>query len=305
MRTPRLSRRALLLGGLTAGLAARSFATEAAPEPAGALTRIVSMDFGLAETLIEMGLPPIAVPDPNTWADWVVEPPLPADIVNLGTDREPNLELLAALRPQLIVTTPYLDAVRPLLERFAPTRTFSIYAPPAGSAYERSITATRALAADVGRAPAGEELIARAQATMAETRARFAASGVAERPLLIVQFLDARHVRVYGAGSLFGDVMERCGLTNGWTRPSNYWGFTTVGIEALAASPASSLVYLEPISPDTLDTLAASPIWNNLAFVKAQRIYRLPPVLMFGMLPSAMRFARQLALAMDAGPSNG
>jgi len=263
------------------------------------------MDFGLAETLIEMGLPPIAVPNPGEWGQWVVEPALPADTANLGTDREPNLELLAALKPDLIVTTPYLDGIKPLLERVAPTRTFSVYAPPIGSAYDRSITATRAVAADVGRMDAGEELIARTQATMEETRRHFAAAGLAGRPLLVVNFLDTRHVRVYGAGSLFGGVMERCGLANGWTRPSNYWGFSTVGIEELAQSPASSLVYLEPIAADTLDRLAAGPLWNSLPFVKAQRLHRLPPVLMFGMLPSAMRFARQLARMFDGVSPNG
>lgn len=263
------------------------------------------MDFGLAETLIEMSLPPIAIPNPGEWADWVVEPALPPGIVNLGTDREPNLELLAALKPDLIVTTPYLDGIKPLLERFAPTRTFSVYAPPVGSAYARSISATRALAADVGRRDAGEELIARAQATMEETRRQLATAGLAGRSLLVVNFLDTRHVRVYGKGSLFGDVMERVGLVNGWTQPSNYWGFSTVGIEELAGSPASSLVYLEPISADTLDRLAASPLWNSLPFVKAGRIIRLPPVLMFGMLPSAMRFARQIARVLVEASSNG
>lgn len=298
-----LSRRALLLGGLATGALARHVA--AAGARAGSPERVVAMDFGLAETLIEMGLPPIALPDPGEWATWVVEPALPPGIVNLGTDREPNLELLAALRPDLIVSTPYLDGIKPLLERFAPVRTLSVYAPPAGNAYERSIAATRELAALIGREEAGEALIGRAQSAMDEARRRFAAAGMAGRPLLVVNFLDTRHVRVYGAGSLFGDVMERVGLANGWTQPSNYWGFSTVGIEALAGSPASSLIYLEPIAADTLDRLAASPLWNSLPFVRAGRVHRLPPVLMFGMLPSAMRFARQLVHVLDGAPSHG
>ena len=303
-----LTRRSLLLGGLSGStLAAGALC---GPVSSGQMAerpglRVVSMDFGLAETLIEMGLPPIALPDPASWSQWVVEPALPSGIVNLGTDREPNLELLAALRPDLIVTTPYLDGIRPLLERFAPTRTFSVYAPPVGHAYDRSITATRALATAIGRPDAGEALIDRAQALMDGLRERFAATGRDGSPLLLVNFLDTRHVRVYGAGSLFGDVLERCGLVNGWTRQSNYWGFNTVGIEELVQSPASSLLYLEPVSADTLETLAASPLWNSLPFVKAGRVHRLPPVLMFGMLPSAMRFARQIARILEGTPSHG
>lgn len=263
------------------------------------------MDFGLAETLIEMGLPPVALPNPTEWTEWVVEPALPPGIVNLGTDREPNLELLAALKPDLIVTTPYLAGIRALLEGIAPTREFSVYAPPGGHPYALSVAATRALAAILGREAEGEALIARAEAAMAQARRHFARAGLADRPLLVVNFLDTRHVRVYGPGSLFGDVMARTGLANGWTRPSNYWGFSTVGIEALAESPASRLVYLEPIGADTLGRLAASPLWNSLPFARAGRVHRLPAVLMFGMLPSAMRFARQLALALAPDRADG
>jgi iron complex transport system substrate-binding protein len=308
MRGSLLSRRALLLGGLAAGTLARALpvaATTAANAGAGHRPRVVAMDFGLAETLIEMGLPPIAVPDPDTWADWVVEPALPAGIVNLGTDREPNLELMAALKPDLIVTTPFLDDITPLLERFAPTRTFSVYAPPPGSIYERSLAATRELAGAVGMESAGEDLISRSHALMDEVRGRLTTAGTAGRSLLIVQFLDTRHVRVYGRGSLFGDVLERCGLINGWSRPVNYWGFSTVGIEELARSPASSIVYLEPIAPDTLERLAASPLWNSLPAVKAGPIHRLPAALTFGMLPAAMRFARQISHVLGGAQSHG
>ncbi|MBS7589104.1 ABC transporter substrate-binding protein [Ancylobacter defluvii] len=301
------SRRAVLRGGFCLGALAHPLLAGAARAevPARPPRRIVSMDFGLAETLIEIGLPPIALPDPGGWGDWVVEPALPADTVNIGTDREPNLELLAALRPDLIVTTPYLAGIRPLLEGIAPTREFSIYAPPVGHPFDRSVTATRALATILGREREGEALVARAEAEMAALRRRFAESGVAGRPIMVVSFLDTRHVRVYGAGSLFGDVMERCGLVNGWTRPSNYWGFNTVGIEALADSPASRLVYLEPISPDTLARLAESPLWNSLPFVRAGQVQRMPAALMFGMLPSAMRFARLLAGVLAEERGNG
>lgn len=300
---PRLSRRALLGGLASAALA--PLAGAAAGDAPARSPRVVSMDFGLAETLIDIGVPPLALPNPGSWTDWVVEPALPSGIVNLGADREPNLELLAALRPDLIVTTPYLAGIRPLLEAFAPTREVSVYAPPVGHPYERSVAGTRQLAAATGRPAEGEALIARAEAAMADARRTFAASSVAGRPLLVVNFLDTRHVRVYGAGSLFGDVMDRTGLVNGWTQPSNYWGFSTVGIEALAEVPASRLVYLEPISADTLGRLAASPLWNSLPFVRAERIHRLPAVLMFGMLPSAMRFAQQLTLALAGEAGRG
>lgn len=44
-------------------------------------------------------------------------------------------------------------------------------------------------------------------------------------PLLIVQFLDERHVRIYGENSLPGTVLDQLGLDNAWDGPSNRWGF--------------------------------------------------------------------------------
>ena len=310
----RLSRRALLLGGLAgatlpvlgpAGAGLPASADMASPA-GGARRRIVSMDFGLAETLIEMGIPPIAVPNPEAWATWVVEPELPPDIINIGTDREPNLELLSALKPEMIVSTPYLAGLLPLLEAIAPTRTYSVYAPPGGQPYKSSVQATREMARDIGAQAAGEALIARAEAQMAHARHRLAETGANRMPVLVLTFFDARHVRVYGAGSLFGDVMEQCGLINGWPQTSNYWGFNTIGLEQLASVHATRVLCLEPISPDTRAALAASPLWNSLPVVRSGNVQIIPPVLMFGMLPAAMRFARQLVLHLaDGQTENG
>lgn len=302
-----LSRRALLLGGL-AGAALPVLAHAGAGTPAsasGPVRRIVSMDFGLAETLIEMGIPPIAIPNPEAWGTWVVEPKLPADIINIGTDREPNLELLSALQPSMIVSSPYLSALLPLLEPIAPTRTYSVYAPPGGQPYKSSVQATREMARDIGAEAAGEVLIARAEAEMAHARRRLDETGANRMPVLVLTFFDARHVRVYGAGSLFGDVMEQCGLINGWPQTSNYWGFNTIGIEQLASLKATRALCLEPIPPDTRAELAASPLWNSLPVVRAGQVQIIPPVLMFGMLPAAMRFARQLVLHLADGQPGG
>ncbi|MGH6862394.1 MAG: iron-siderophore ABC transporter substrate-binding protein, partial [Phyllobacterium sp.] len=73
-----IGRRTFLVGA--AGLAA-----SLAPMRARASTpRIVSLDYGLAQTLIELGTPPAGLIDTSGWADWTVEPPLPQDVVNIG-----------------------------------------------------------------------------------------------------------------------------------------------------------------------------------------------------------------------------
>jgi len=53
--------------------------------------RIVSLDFGLAETLLEIGVVPVGLTATDDWNDWVAEPRLPALVVNHGGTFEPNV----------------------------------------------------------------------------------------------------------------------------------------------------------------------------------------------------------------------
>lgn len=289
--------------GFLAGAVSCALFASGSLNAAGVPSRIVSLDYGLAETLLALGVTPIAIAEADEWAGWVVDPALPGGVVNLGTALEANIELLHALKPDLILTTPYLARIRPMLERIARTETFAINTPDSGNPYERSVAATRRLGGIIGRDAEAQALITESAALMAATRAMLAP--YAATPLFVVNFMDTRHVRVYGTKSMFDDVMTLCGLRNAWQGETNYWGFATVGIEQLARTPQARLIYLEPISPDVLATLKRSPLWNSLGFVREGRVQAMPAALMFGMLPSAMRFARLLGETLPKAASNG
>lgn len=264
--------------------------------------RIVCLDDGLTETLLMLGVRPVAIADREVWEKWVVEPPLPAEVADVGTLLEPNLEFLQQLRPDIILAIPYLDGIKPLLERVAPVTTIGIYTED-GQPYRRAIEATRQLARLVGKEAEGEALIAATDASLLGIRQELAP--LSARPVYVVNFMDPRNVRVYGKKSLFQDVFERIGLSNAWTGETNYWGFSTVGIDGLATSSDARLAYLEPLPEGAGGTLTESPVWNAMPFVRNRSIMRLPAVLMFGALPSASRFARVLAKAMTGEAARG
>ncbi len=264
--------------------------------------RIVCLDDGLAETLLMLGVTPVAVADREVWEKWVVEPPLPPEFADIGTILEPNLEFLQQLRPDIILSIPYLDGIKPLLERVAPVTTIGIYTLD-GQPYQRAIEATRQLAALVGRESEGEALIAATEACFSDVRRQLAP--LSARPIYVVNFRDPRNVRVYGEKSLFQAVFDRIGIPNAWTGETNYWGFATVGIDGLATSSNTRLAYLEPLPQGAGGTLTESPVWNAMPFVRNHSIMRLAPVLMFGTLPSASRFARLLAEALAAERAGG
>ncbi|MEH3147389.1 MAG: ABC transporter substrate-binding protein [Methylobacterium frigidaeris] len=264
------------------------------PAPAGAPLRVACLDYGLAQTLIAIGHPPVAIAAADQWPRWVVEPPLPPGVANLGTSREVNLEILHQLRPDLIVATPFVERLRPLLARIAPVESHPIQA--AGSApWSRAVAVTRALGARLGADAGAEALVAATEEGLRACAPRVAR--LRDRPVLVVAFQDARNVWVYGADSLYDDALRRLGLVNGWSGRTNAWGFASVGVEALAAAPEARLVCLDPMPADALRLLAGGPIWRALGFSGAGRLLRLPAVLAFGTLPSVTRFARLLAEA--------
>lgn len=286
-----MSRRSLLLGACALPLAT---AAKAAPAP----LRIAALDYGIATTLLALGIVPVGVAAAADWSTWVVEPALPPSVVDLGSDLEVNLEVLASLSPDLILTTPYLAALTPTLERIAPVMMLTIYADGADP-LPRAIAGTRKLGGRLGAGNEVDTFLADAERFFDVHAHRLAQ--LEPRPLALVNFMDARHVRIYGRHSLYADVMERVGVDNAWTGPTNYWGFQTIAIEELARVPEESrLIAFEPLPPDVRPTLDRSPLWKRLPFVASDRVSTLPGVLMFGMVPSAMRFAALIADHLEA-----
>lgn len=254
---------------------------------------VVALDWALAETLIALGRSPSGIVAAADWARFVVEPVLPAGVADLGLQQELNLELIAALRPDLILISPFLEHVGPRLQRIAPTLNLSVYE-AADEPLSHRVRITRELAARLDAAPSAERLVATMEALRVDA-ARALASMPGRRPLLFASFIDNRHARVYAGGSLYAEVLAWLGLENAWNRPVGYFGFSTIGFEELASLGGDAeLVVVDPVPPDIMRALSSSPIWAGLPLVKAGRHGVIPPVFMFGGLPSAARMVRLL-----------
>ena len=271
------------------------------PLPAAAAgPKIVSLDYGLASTLLSLGVVPAAVASLADWDKWVIEPEMPKSVIDLGSSWEVNFEILAALKPDLILTTPYLDPSLQRLQSVGKVLRLETYQPDGGDILPSVTAATRKLAAEIGREAEGERFLAQADVFFDDCRDRLARKP--RPPVALVNFMDARHVRVYGAPGLYDAVLTRIGIANVWKGPANYWGFETIGIEGLAriTDPSTQLIALEPVPGDVLPKLAQSPLWQALPFVKPGHFSVMPSALIFGMINEAMRFARLMTEPLDA-----
>ncbi|WP_458526839.1 ABC transporter substrate-binding protein [Onishia taeanensis] len=265
--------------------------------------RLATLDWTLAETLMALGAAPAAVAQVDAYHAWVGEPSLPPTVKDLGLRAQPSLERLARLAPDHILISPMFANLTPRLERIAPVSPFSFHSPDK-PVWPQLLTMTRRLAELSGREAAGEALIDATRSGLAQRATALAARpDTAAEPLLVVQFMDARHVRVFGDHGLYQAVIERLGLTNAWQGNTNAWGFSVVGLETLADIDAR-LVVVEPLPVGVAAALADSGLWQALPSVRHDRVIHLPPVWSAGGLPAARRFADALAEALMAAPAD-
>ncbi|MBN8953678.1 MULTISPECIES: ABC transporter substrate-binding protein [unclassified Rhizobium] len=290
-----ISRRALLAGIAASWAGGFPLKAAALPGPsAGPVSRIAALDWGIAATLVSLGVVPVGVPAPAWYARYVVDPVLPDSVVDVGLLFTPNFELLQALAPQLIVATPMLQQAAPMLQRIAPVYGTTLFQ-PAPDVLEIAEKATLGLADRIGAADAGKRLVDATRGELAATTERL--SGQASIPLLVASPLDNRHVSLFGPDSLYGGVLRRCGLTNADTTIRGE--FNIVGLEKLGAYGDATMILLDsPVMPGMAARLTENRLWRTFPFVRERRLHLLPAVLGSGGLPSAMRFSRLLTSAL-------
>lgn len=285
-----LHRRAFLSSLVASACATSStFATASPAYP----RRIACFDYALAELLLLLGIEPVAVMSAADWPVWTGDV-LPPGIADLGASQDPNLERLAALKPDLILSTDYTSMAEPAAARIAPVERLTIYGAEVDP-LPRAREVTRILGERLGIPDRAEAAIARIDDELAALSHRVPP---VTPPLLLVAFMDTRHARVFGRASLFGNAIEAIGLANAYPGEVNPWGFATVGVEQLAPYGDAYLLSVDPAPADTWPTLERSPLWTELPFVRAGRVRRIDPVLTFGALSAAARCARLVTRAL-------
>ncbi|MER8443986.1 iron-siderophore ABC transporter substrate-binding protein [Mesorhizobium sp. M1066] len=265
-----------------------------------AAMRVAAIDWGMLETLLALGIEPVAATELIQFRKIAVEPAVPQSATDLGLRGAPNYELLRIVAPDLIVISNFYEYQRPMLERIAPVFAQTVYeagVPP----YAFAEAATLALGEKLGRQ-------AEAKRYVDETAVEITQLGATLPPsparVFVISLGDSRHFRAFGRDSMFGDVLTRLGLVNAWTDETSYSAAAPVGLEALARVPEASILIVSPLPADVGRSLPTNALWNALPAVRQGRVAVLDPVNHFGCLPSARRFAR-LATAALAGQSHG
>lgn len=296
-----LTRRQLLQNLAIGGLACATGVPLLAEER---LTRIVALNWVAAETLLTLGVAPLAVSDDRYYRVRMPTEALPDSVRDVGPYWEPNLELIQQLQPQLILSDPMTPTLERRLNGIAPTERVAIY-PAANGAWRATTEFMQMLARRVGREQRAAQYIAAGEQRLAVLRERLARR---PQPPVCVAVLnqDGRHAAVYGRNSMVQDVLDQLGVVNAWQGPVGPVGLAMVSIERLAERPDAHLVYLDiPTTSARLQSLRQpNDLWANLPAVRQGHTLTLQRFYPYAGAASFLDLAERIAAYLDARPES-
>jgi len=255
--------------------------------------KVVALDWTLAETVRSLGIKLEGVAQPKGYQQWVVEPVLNSDVTDVGSRREPNLELLTELQPDVILISKHMAAAYDQLSKIAPVLVYSIY-----NEDKKPLESAKSITLSLGKLFDKEQ---EAQQVIHQTNKRFKdngekirLSGKNKKPLLFVRFINSKTLRIHSQGSLAQATINSMGLTNDWQEQTNLWGFTTTGIEKLAEHQGANVMIFGPLKEEERKQLIQSPLWQAMEFTRTDSVYELPAIWTFGGLIAAQRFSDRI-----------
>lgn len=255
--------------------------------------RVMSIDWSQTETMIALGVTPVASAQQSDYNDWVRSPTIPDETVDVGLRTQPNLERLSELDLDTIFLSPRFASLETQLSRIAPVKILGLY--KVGEVNWEAVTDfTRRMAKEVNADKQAEQLIANSEAELNGLKAALPDN---LPPVLLVQFMDTKHVRVFGENSIYKVALNQLGIQNAWDKATNAWGFALTGVDKLQGIDAQFVV-IEPLPVGVKEHLAHDQYWQYLIEQTGRPVITVKPTWSFGGLPSAMRFANLVTSAL-------
>lgn len=257
------------------------------PAPAA---KIVSLEWGLTENLLALGVKPIGAADVKNYNIYDRVAPLDAGTPDVGTRGEPSTDAIVALHPDLVVAT--TDLPENVLAQIAgqvPVLALRGSDPADPIGYLRHTVTT--LAEATGTQDKGREVLSGLDSSVTAGKEKLAKAGKTGAPFTMADGYATSGtvtVRMYTPGSFLGGVAKELGLANQWTEGGDkVYGLASTDVEGLTkiTDPATTFLYTASDSEGDVfkQNLADNAVWKQQPFVKAGHVHRIPDgIWMFG-----------------------
>jgi iron complex transport system substrate-binding protein len=229
--------------------------------------RVVVLDTGELDTALSLGVTPVgavttAVSD--GFLSYLAEDA--ADVEAVGTIAEPNLEAIAALRPDLILSNRARhEDLYDELSQIAPT----VFAERVGAVWKDNFLLD---AEALGLEDDAAQLLEKYETAAAEVgRSIGDPAGTA---ISALRFVDGT-IRVYSPQSFIGTVLADIGLDQLELPVADVPTFTELSAEEVTRADAEIVLYSSygPAEDSGEEAAVAGPLWSRLGAVQADRAF--------------------------------
>ncbi len=229
--------------------------------------RVVVLDTGELDSALALGVTPVGAvtADPGGRLQTYLADRT-SGVTVVGTIAQPNLEAVAALRPDLILSSKVRhEALYPQLSKIAPT----VFAEKVGVSWRENFELAGAA---LGRSGQAVQVLADYRRKAADTGRRF--GNPATVTVSMLRF-TAGTVRLYGKGSFIGTVL----VDTGFNRPPSQQAdatFVEVSPEQIGQADGDVLLYAAFGDAGRTDQAATlgGPLWSRIPAVAAGRAHQ-------------------------------
>jgi iron complex transport system substrate-binding protein len=258
--------------------------------------RVAALSWELVESVIELGVTPIAISDIKGYREWVRVPSIPAETQDIGDRAEPNLEKLAQLKPDVILINLAQKDIRSKLERIAPVVFFDNYSADHNNA-EQADKAFLALAALLDKEEQAKTKLAQREVKFEELQKKLDRAFPDGLPdVVTMRFANTTSAYVYGGNSMPQYALEKLGIKNPITIKNSQWGLEQKRLKFLRSVDQGVVMYFQPFHQE--DQLAKSPLWQAMPFVKQNKVASIESTWTYGGAMSLQYLAESMTDAL-------
>jgi iron complex transport system substrate-binding protein len=233
--------------------------------------RVVVLDGPVLDACFALGITPVGATTGVADAPWPAYlGPGTAGIANVGDIAEPNLEKIAALEPDLIISLSFRhEAIYEQLSGIAPT----VLSPFDSAGWRDGFLFYADALNRNAEAPA---IVAAFDARTAELTANLGET-IEETTVSVIRVLTGE-VRSYQASSFSGIVLEAVGLPRPESQQGTEDTWLPQSMEQLNEVDASVIFVTlwSGSTQDDLNQLLDNPLWATLSAVQANTVYQVP-----------------------------
>ncbi|MCT2536048.1 iron-siderophore ABC transporter substrate-binding protein [Aquibacillus koreensis] len=265
--------------------------------------RVVVLEWVYAEDVLALDIQPVGMADIEGYHAWVnIDKELSEDVADVGTRQEPNLEAVAELNPDVIITAGFRhEAIMDSLKEIAPTLAFNPYPNEGeGNQYEEMTTTFNEIAKLFGKESEAEQVLTDLDAAYESAKEEIDAANIENKSFVLSQAYSSENnpvIRLFKDNAMAIQIMQNIGLENAYESEGfQAYGFDQASVEALQNFQDAHFFYIVQEEDNIFSNqLAGNPAWENLGFVEEGRTYQLPgDTWTFGGPLSAQVFAEQI-----------